>query len=359
MVVSPTAALLVLMDRMNDRTALAAPGKKGVNRRKILKIGAVAAILSTAYYFGAFRSGGLKDVKHSLPMMGTTVNMTVCGRDEAICRNAIDACVTKMESLSSMMSTYIPDSPICVLNRDGILENAPRDLIEVFTISRRISELSNGAFDPTIKPLLAVYKEVRKTGRLPEQAAVDRLLKLVDYRNIVVEDGTIRYLVPGTQATLGGIAKGYIVDEGISVLKREGITNAFVEAGGDLVTIGRRRDGNPWKIGIRNPRSSDLSKMDTIEMSGKAIATSGDYMQYFTDDKKVHHIINPKTGFSPVNTASSSIIAPTLVWADGLATATMVIGPEAATKLIEALPDCEGYFFDKNLKKYQTSGFFS
>ena len=346
-------------DRMNARTPLNTSEKKGVNRRRFLKIGAAAAIISTAYYFGAVRTSGLKSVKHSLPMMGTTVNMTVCGRNETICRNAIETCIARMESLSSMMSTYVPDSPLSLLNRDGVLENAPRELVEVFTVSREISELSDGAFDPTIKPLLAVYEEVRKTGRLPEQAAIERLLKLVDYRHIIVENSTIKYTVPGTQATLGGIAKGYIVDQGIAELKKEGITNAFVEAGGDLVTIGKRPDGKRWKIGIRNPRSGDLAKMDTIELSGKAIATSGDYMQYFTDDKKIHHIINPKTGFSPVNTASSSIIAPTLAKADGLATATMVLGPEAATELIETLPDCEGYFFDKKLKKYHTSGFFS
>ena len=330
-----------------------------MNRRKFLKIGTAAAILSTAYYFGVVRTGGLKTVKHSLPMMGTTINMTVCAGDESMCRNAIDACTGRMQTLSSMMSTYIPDSPLSMLNKNGILENSPRELIEVFTISRDISEISNGAFDPTIKPLLAVYKEVRKTGRLPEQAEINRLLELVDYHSIVVEGSTIRYSLPGTQATLGGIAKGYIVDEGITVLEKEGITDACVEAGGDLVTIGRRMDGNPWKIGIRNPRSGDLARMDTIELSGKAIATSGDYMQYFTDDKKIHHIINPRTGFSPVDTASSSIIAPTLAKADGLATATMVMGPEAATTLIEALTDCEGCFFDKNLKKYHTSGFFS
>ena len=344
---------------MNAHSPLAAAHKNGVTRRRFLKLGAATAVCATAYYYGVARTGGLKVVKYSRQMMGTIINMTVCGHDEAACRKGIDACIARMDALSSMMSTYIPQSPLSTLNRDGFLENAPRELIEVFTLSREISEISDGAFDPTIKPLLSVYQEVKKTGRLPKPAAIDTLLELVDYRNIIIEKNTIKYSVPGTQATLGGIAKGYIVDEGISVLKKQGITDAFVEAGGDLVTIGKRQDGKSWKIGIRNPRSDDLAKMDTIELSGKAIATSGDYMQYFTDDKKVHHIINPKTGFSPVNTASSSIIAPILALADGLATATMVMGPEAATELIERLPDCEGYFFDKNLKKYQTTGFFS
>ena len=330
-------------------------------RRKVLQIGAATGILVAAYYLGfGQHSGQIKAVRHSQEMMGTIVNMTVCGPDEDRCRDIISACTSRMEVLSSMMSTYISDSPLSRLNRDGILENAPPELIEVFTISQEVSQLTDGAFDPTIKPLLSIYKAVKKTGKIPPREQIDKLLKLVDYNHIVIEkDNTIRYTEPGTQVTLGGIAKGYIVDQGVKVLKENGFHNANVEAGGDLVAIGTRQDGKPWKIGIRNPRSEDLRKMDTIELTNRAIATSGDYMQYFTDDRKVHHIINPKTGFSPVNTASSSILAPTLVWADALATATMVLGPDAATKLVESLTDCEGYFFDKKLTKYHTSGFFS
>ena len=125
------------------------------------------------------------------------------------------------------------------------------------------------------------------------------------------------------------------------------------------MVIGRRSDGRLWKIGIRNPRSDDLKNMDTIDLTDRAIATSGDYLQYFTDDKKNHHIINPLTGFSPVRTASSSILAPNVAKADGLATATMVMAPETSIALLESLPDCEGYLFDKELNRYQTSGFFN
>jgi thiamine biosynthesis lipoprotein len=169
----------------------------------------------------------------------------------------------------------------------------------------------------------------------------------------------VKYSKPGVTATLDAVAKGYIVDEGIKILLEMDLTNAFVEAGGDLMAVGHRYDGKPWKIGIRNPRSDDLKKMTTIEMSDRAIATSGDYMQYFTDDKKIHHIIDPRTGFSPVLTASSSVIAPTVAWADGLATAAMVLDPEQSIALIETLADCEGYLIDKDLNRYQTKGFFS
>ena len=292
--------------------------------------------------------------------MGTYINITVCGDDEKHVREAISACVVRMQTLSDMMSTYVEDSALSVLNRQGLLQGAPVELIELFTLSHQVSELTGGAFDPTVFPLLGRFREIKQTGKLPSAPELEELLALVNYKNIIIEESdTIRYAQPGTKVTLDGIAKGFIVDQGIIELKNRGFSNAFVEAGGDLMAIGTRQDGNQWKIGIRNPRNDDLENMDKITLRDRAIATSGDYLQYFTEDKKIHHIINPFTGFSPVDTASSSIIGPNLALADALATATMVLGPQAAVDLVETIPDCEGYFFDKQLNKFKTKGFFS
>jgi len=331
-----------------------------LSRRKLIKIGAAGTVVGALAYFGLRPDGGLKAVRQSLPMMGTIVNLVVCGKDEAECHLGISACTDRMRSLSQMMSTYVADSPLSQLNRTGTLENCPAELIEVFGLARELSELSGGAFDPTVLPLVGLFKEVRETGILPDEQKIKEILQVVDYRYIVVRDNnTVEFSKPGVSVTLDAVAKGYIVDQGIAVLQELGISNAFVEAGGDLMVIGHRYDGKPWKIGIRNPRSNDLKKLRTIEMSDRAIATSGDYMQYFTEDKKIHHIINPHTGFSPVRTASSSIIAPTVARADGLATVTMVLEPEASIALLEQLPDCEGYLIDKELNRYQTQGFFN
>ena len=334
--------------------------RKGFSRRRLLQLAAVGGVVGTLGYLGLRPKGKLKAVRHSQPMMGTIVNMVVCGPDEDLCRRGIDDCIKRMEALAQMMSTYVPESPLSELNRTGILNNAPAELVEVFKLAIELSTLTNGAFDPTVLPLVGLFKQLKKTGTLPEEQKVKEILQLVDYRHIVVENGTtVRYSKPGISVTLDAVAKGYIVDQGIEVLQRLELNNAFVEAGGDLMAVGHRYDGKPWKIGIRNPRSDDLKKMTTIEMSDRAIATSGDYMQYFTEDKKMHHIIDPRTGFSPVRTASSSIIAPTVARADGLATATMVLDPDESIALLETLPDCEGYLIDKELNRYQTKGFFS
>lgn len=337
------------------------PGSQhGFTRRRLLQLAAAGGAVGILGYFGLRTPGGLKKVSHSQPMMGTIVNMVVCGEDETLCQQGIDACIARMEELSAMMSTYVADSPLTELNRTGLLTGAPPELVEVFTLALELGTLTDGAFDPTVLPLVGLFKDVRKTGKLPDDQKIKEILQLVDYRHIVVENSTtVRYARPGVTATLDAVAKGYIVDRGIEVLQRLGLNNAFIEAGGDLMVIGHRYDGNPWKIGIRNPRSDDLKKMTTIDMSDRAIATSGDYIQYFTDDKKIHHIIDPRTGFSPVRIASSSILAPNVAWADGLATAAMVMDPDQSIALLETLPDCEGYLFDKELNRYQTKGFFS
>ncbi|MBT8329044.1 MAG: FAD:protein FMN transferase [Desulfofustis sp.] len=333
--------------------------RQGFSRRRLLQLAAAGGVVGILGYFGLRPSHRPSAARHTQPMMGTIVNLVVCGEDEDFSRAGIAACIERMEGLSQMMSTYIPDSPISELNRYGSLENAPQELIDVFKLALELGTLTSGAFDPTVLPLVGLFKEVRETGKLPDQQKIKEILQVVDYRHIVVEDRTVKYSRPGVTATLDAVAKGYIVDEGIKVLLGMGLTDAFVEAGGDLMAVGHRYDGKPWKIGIRNPRSDDLKKMTTIEMSDRAIATSGDYMQYFTEDKKNHHIIDPRTGFSPVRTASSSVIAPSVAWADGLATAGMVLDPDETIALLDTLPDCEGYLIDKELNRYQTKGFFS
>jgi thiamine biosynthesis lipoprotein len=344
----------------NPSSETTSPGDPGLNRRQLLQWGAAAAVVSTVIYLAFGRSPGVRALRYSQPMMGTTVNITVCGPSDDQCRHAVDACLKRMKPLAQLFSTYVADSPVSHLNRHGILTDAPAELIEVLDLSRKISELSDGAFDPTVFPLLGHYRHLQQSGTLPDPSVIAETLQLVDYRNILIEDRrTVRFARPGMGVTLDGIAKGYIVDQGMNALRTTGITDAYVEAGGDLMVIGTRQDGKDWRIGIRNPRTDNLEHMDTISLSNRAIATSGDYLQYFTEDKMVHHIIDPHSGFSPLQIASSSILAPSVALADGLATATMVLGAERSLDLLESLPECEGYFFDKHLNKYSTKGFFS
>jgi thiamine biosynthesis lipoprotein len=337
------------------------PTKQSVlSRRRLLQLGAGAALLGAGFYFGIIPWRQTRTIKLSRPLMGTIVNVIVVTDHEDNAHTAIDTAFVKMGALADELSTYDENSPISMLNREGILRNAPQSLLDVFTRSRRLSEVTDGAFDPTVMPLLHLYQSYRETATLPPQSMIDKALKLVDYRKIVVENQTtIRYTLPGMQVTLDGLAKGYIVDAGVGAMEAAGLTDFYLEAGGDLMVRGHRQDGTDWRIGIRNPRSDNLTQMKSIGLSDKAIATSGDYLRYFSDDKTVHHIIDPRSGFSPIELASSSIVAPSVVQADGMATATMVMGAAKSLELIGSLPDCEGYFIDKSMNTHHTEGFFT
>ena len=158
------------------------------------------------------------------------------------------------------------------------------------------------------------------------------------------------------QITLDGIGKGYVVDRGVDVLRQRGFGSVFGEAGGDLVAGGEPGPGDPWRIGIRSPRRP-LSLQARFDTRDRAVATSGDYMQPFAADYSQHHILDPRTGYSAPELASSTVVAGDAATADALATLVMVLGPVRGRALLEDLPDCEGYLIRKDLAVVQTSGF--
>lgn len=329
------------------------------NRRKFLGAAGAAAAFLAAYYFGIqHRLSSDYTLKNSRSMMGTIVNFTIIGPDKESCHEGLMATVAHMEQQGKSINRYDPDSQLSQLNNQGILENADPTLIKVTELSKEMSALTDGAFDPTVLPLLALYKNVRQGGALPPQEKIDKALSHVDYKSVIIDGTTIRYTKPQMGMTLDGLGKGYIVDEGVRHINNLGFSNVCIEAGGDLMVTGTKKSGQPWTIAIRNPRPGQGEEQVFLEMKNRAIATSGDYMQAFTPDRRFHHIINPRTGFSPPELASSSILAPSVAMADGLATSTMVMGAEKSIALLETLPGCEGFLIGKDLTTYSTKDFF-
>jgi len=206
--------------------------------------------------------------------------------------------------------------------------------------------LTNGAFDVSIKPMLDVVRN--------QKVAAD-YQPLVDYRHIQLEDNLIT-LEPGMALTLDGIAKGAVVDGAVAALGTQGYANVLVEAGGDLVGNGRSVDNNPWHIGIQHPRQAETI-MATLPISAQAVATSGDYMNTFTADFSRHHILDPRTGQSPLHIASVTVLAPNAATADALSTALLVMGPEAGLALVETITAVEALFITKEMQIQKTSGF--
>lgn len=286
--------------------------------------------------------------------MGTFVELTIIGEDREACAAAADATLERMAALEASLSRYSPDSELSALVRNGHLSEASDGLLDVLRLAQQVSDWGDGAFDITVQPVLDLYASQQR-GMLPSAEAIEQALARVDHHAIELDGSTVTLARPDMRITLDGIGKGYIVDQGVSTLRSRGFANAFLDAGGDLVASGEKTTGRPWRIGIRHPRGQALKAR--FDARNRAVATSGDYMQHYSKDYTAHHIIDPRTGRSMPELASSTVLAPSAAQADALATLTMVLGPAQARELLEALPECEGYFVSKDLSVTRTSGF--
>ncbi|MBW2980348.1 FAD:protein FMN transferase [Candidatus Woesearchaeota archaeon] len=298
----------------------------------------------------------LKKTTETRELMGTSVKITVLDRDKDKSIQAVNDAFSEIEVIENILSIYKDNSEVYMLNEKGFLNDADNELIYLLIRSRDYSELSDGAFDITVQPILDLYKKSFETKkRAPTEAEIKETLKLVDYEDIITRDNDIR-LRKNMKITLGGIAKGHTIDRVIDILKGYDIEHALVNAGGDIRVLGKKDGTKDWSIALRNPRNKD-QYISIIKLNNKSVATSGDYERYFDDDKKFHHIVDPRTGYSATELISVTIIADTALEADALATSVFVLGPEKGLELIESLENVEGLLITSEKEIIKSSGF--
>ncbi len=281
--------------------------------------------------------------------MGTIVSIQLVDKNPDHARNLIDGVLAIMKNLSHEMNSHVPDSEVSTLNRKAC--NSPisvsTDIISVLKTSMRISELTDGAFDVTVGPLLKLWPIYKANNfRVPNRDELVRALSLVGWRNIEIDEKnhTVFFKKKGMQIDLGGIAKGYIVDSAISFLKKYGVKGALINAGGDIYALGSAPDGKAWRIGIQHPRNSKQF-MAILEVKNKAIVTSGDYERFIIKNGiRYTHIVDPRTGFTTQKTASVTLIGDNTAFIDGLATAMMVLGEKEGFKTLSNIKRTEGLF---------------
>jgi thiamine biosynthesis lipoprotein len=289
--------------------------------------------------------------------MGTNIVIEVYHLDQSIRTEAIAAVVNEMERINQTMSTYIQSSDVSQVNALAYTQEVPlsKELFDLLALSFHISEMTDGAFDITYASVGYLYSYPNKEKPSDEQIAT--LLKAVNYKLVQLNESklSVRFLHKDVKIDLGGIAKGYAVDNAIEILRKIGITNALVTAGGDTRLLGDRL-GKPWIVGIRDPRNSEKQAV-VIPLSQSAMSTSGDYERYFEEDgKRFHHILSPKTGKSTYEVQSVSIIGPESVYNDALSTAVFVMGLEKGIGLINSLPDFEAIVMDANRRMHYSNG---
>ncbi|MDY6838372.1 MAG: FAD:protein FMN transferase [Thermodesulfobacteriota bacterium] len=317
-----------------------------MDRRNFLKISGILGI--------GVASGGLLPISESVAFnrklhkvtdakmgMGTFVAMTALHPSKIQAEQVIGMAFEEMDRLTKLLDRYRSDSPIGALNKEGMLLDMPPEVAEVVARSLYFHELSHGAFDITVQPLVDLYKkDFAVLGRAPSEAELDKVLDLVDSRAMSFDGKSIRFKKESMGITLDGIAKGYIIDKAAEIIRAAGIQHALINAGGDIRAVGGKKDGTPWKVGIQNP-DKEGPYVDMVKMANGAVATSGNYEVYFDKEKLFHHIVNPKTGVSPRQTSSVSVMASNVMDADALSTTAFVLEPEAAKRFIDGLPGTE------------------
>lgn len=301
-------------------------------------------------------AGTLHQVRETRIQMGSPISISVLHTARSAARRMITSAFNEIERLEAMLSRHRPDSEISRLNENGKVTDAPAEVIHVITQALEYSSLTSGAFDITMKPLLDLHESsFEQTARPPSDSSIREALALVGYKKVILNDANVELSQQGMSLTVDGIAKGYIADKAVDILKRDGAERVLVDAGGDFGLAGGGNAGDGWNIAVENPRKPG-NYLTTLHLTDRSVATSGDYMQHFTADRLFHHIIDPRTGFSPDHTSAVTVVASKAMIADALSTAALVLGPAEGLELLENEDDVEGIIIRKNQEAFSTSG---
>ncbi len=295
--------------------------------------------------------GGETEIVVAGRTMGTTYQVKAYAGPGISQKALAEKIAGRLEELNRVFSTYRPDSEISRFDRfDRIGEPFPvsGDFVRVMKTAKEIYRLTDGAWDGTVDPLVRLWGFHDKGSRHspPPEEEIRTLLRRVGFRYIdVLPDGSLVKQRADVSLDLASIAKGDAVDQVAALLNAEGIQRHLVEIGGEVLATGRKADGSAWKVGINRPDPSSAvdSVYRVVALVDRALATSGDYRNFFVDQGIVYtHVIDPRTG-KPVQTGvvSASVLARTCAFADGLATALMVMPPAEGLRLVERLEGVE------------------
>ncbi|AGC67783.1 thiamine biosynthesis lipoprotein ApbE [Thermoclostridium stercorarium subsp. stercorarium DSM 8532] len=298
-----------------------------------------------------------KPLKESRFLLDTLVEITIYNKNS---QDVMSELFDKIQAFENKFSKYAEDSEISQINNNaGTYVNVSEDTFELIEQSLYFSEISDGLFDISIGPLVDLWGINQENPRVPTQREIDLAKEKIGYRNISLNRENMSVSVAeGMSLDTGAIAKGFITDRLVSVLRERKIESALLNLGGNLYLYGTKPDGSDWTIGIRDPFGLQGDYMATVSLKDTSIVTSGIYERYFeADGKRYHHILNPKTGYPEDNElASVSIISPSSTMCDGLSTTCFLLGLGKGMELIESLENAEAIMITRDKKVYLSSG---
>jgi thiamine biosynthesis lipoprotein len=291
--------------------------------------------------------------------MGTVMSHKAFGLDA---EDSLDAVCREVKRVEALLSRFLPGSEISRVNRSAGVkrEEISRETYDVLSQAVKFSQCLSGCFDVTIQPLVDLWSTARESLTQPDASSIKQVLPLVNYRDLILDpwEMTAGLIQGGQSVDLGGIGKGFAGDRILEVYREYGISSAYSNLGGNVVTLGTKPDGSPWNIGIQHPRQKDRV-IGSVSVVNETVVTSGDYQRTFTDrqGKRHHHILDPTTGYpAESGLISVSIVAERSVAADPLSTMLFVAGMGKGLQFLRNLSRTEAIFVDSDLNVYVTPG---
>jgi thiamine biosynthesis lipoprotein len=325
--------------------------------RTLVALGVVGGLLALRFTPVAAHGDRGGSVRVQQTAMGTvwTIEAMDHGRpDEA--RRAISAAYSELERVESIMSEWRPKSPISQVDAaagDHAVE-VPAELREMIERSIRYSQKTVGTFDITWRGMGSLW-HFDDDFIPPTPAQVNAARRNIDYRAIQISGNSI-YLPEGKNIGLGGIAKGYGVNRAVEILIQQGFSDCFVDGGGD-VRVSGTRDGQPWRLGIQNPRAAHGEILGIVRLSNRSLVTSGDYERFkIVEGVRYHHIIDPRTGWPATASSSVSVLSTDAEQGVVLAKAIFILGPEKGLELARH-EGVDALLIDPHGREYATPGF--
>jgi len=286
-------------------------------------------------------------------LMGNRFEISVVSGNETWAMECIDGAIEEIRRIERLLTTFDESSQTNIINRNAGIAAAQvdKEVYDLISRSKKISEITQGAFDISYGSIdKSLWNFDKAMTSLPDQETAKRLVRLINYKNILLDENncTVFLKEKGMRIGFGGIGKGYAAEMAKSFLKQKGVNSGIVNAAGDLTVWGYQPDGKPWTIGIANPDAARQA-FSLLEITDTAVATSGNYEKFVViDGKKYSHTIDPKTGLPIRGIKSVTIICPNAEIADAMATPVMIMGVNVGLDLINQVNGIEGIIIDDN-----------
>lgn len=294
-------------------------------------------------------------------IMDTFIKIKVIAKDEEEAKDAVGEAFKEFKRIELLTNRHVEEgrpeyekSEIIKINKAAAVKpvKVDKDVFEMIQLAQEYTEATGGAFEITIGPVMDLWDFGGGNTTVPDEKKLEEALTLIGSDNIVLneEDTTVFLTKKDMSLDLGAIAKGYSAQKATQVLKEQGIERAIINAGGNISVLGEKEKGKPWKIGVQDPRSKE-EVIAILDATDQVIVTSGDYQRYFeANDKRYHHIIDPRTAMPARGLLSVTVIAEDSTIADILSTSFFVMGLDESLDYLEKHPDILAFFITDEKK---------